>query len=419
MSHASGKGSLLVVFLAVFIDLLGFGMVLPLLPIYAQQFAANYGLSGRALGWTIGGLMASFSAMQFFFSPLWGRVSDRFGRRPVILIGLAGSTFFYALFGVATLNQSLEWLFIARIGAGISGATIATAQAYIADTTTRQSRARGMALIGAAFGLGFTFGPLLGAAALVFSPDVGVSPWPGYTASALSAGALLLAVFKLPESLRPESARAGQRLFDPRSWGDALATPSVGALLATSFISVLSFGSFEQTLSLLLNSERGGFGFEYHQVLLFFAFVGLVLSAVQGFLVRRLATRLSEPALANIGAVLSILGFALLAWAATRTSLGMLLVASATEVTGFAFMTPSLAALISRRSDPARQGAILGVAQSISSLARIVGPLVSIPLFYIAATLPYWVALGLMCVALALVGVAARGGHDFAATGET
>ncbi len=155
MVESPRRGSLLVIFLTVFIDLLGFAMVLPLLPLYGEQFHASDA--------TLGLLMASFSAMQFLFAPLWGRLSDRIGRRPVLLLGLAGSIVFYTLFGVATVMESLTGLFLTRIGAGIAGATISTAQAYIADTTSLQNRTKGMALIGAAFGLGFTFGPLLGA----------------------------------------------------------------------------------------------------------------------------------------------------------------------------------------------------------------------------------------------------------------
>src|SRR5205085_1547129 len=147
------RGSLLVIFLTVFIDLLGFGMVLPLLPIYARSFEI------KQEGLVIGLLMASFSAMTFIFAPLWGRLSDRIGRRPVLIVGLAGSVAFYILFGLATVWKSLAWLFVARIGAGIAGATIPAAQAYVADVTSLKNRAKGMALIGAAFGLGFTFGP--------------------------------------------------------------------------------------------------------------------------------------------------------------------------------------------------------------------------------------------------------------------
>ena len=156
------RSALLIIFLTVFIDLLGFGMVLPLLPIYGQHFAEMHGFTEQQTGIVVGLLMSSFSAMQFLFLPIWGRLSDRFGRRPIVILGLAGSTLFYAMFGLATMWRSLAGLFITRIGAGIAGATISTAQAFIADCTGKQERAKGMALIGAAFALGFTVGPVLG-----------------------------------------------------------------------------------------------------------------------------------------------------------------------------------------------------------------------------------------------------------------
>jgi MFS family permease len=159
-ARAPGKGSLLVLFLTVFVDLLGFGMVMPLLAIYADQFALD------ASGWSIGLLMASFSLMQFIFAPVWGMISDRIGRRPILMLGLAGSVVFYGIFAWASWVSSLTWLFVSRIGAGICGATIPTTQAYIADTTTPEKRSHGMALIGMAMGFGFTFGPLLGFLAL-------------------------------------------------------------------------------------------------------------------------------------------------------------------------------------------------------------------------------------------------------------
>jgi MFS family permease len=351
--------------------------------------------------------------MTFIFAPLWGRLSDRIGRRPVLIVGLAGSVGFYILFGVATVFRSMVLLFVARIGAGIAGATIPAAQAYIADVTTLQNRAKGMALIGAAFGLGFTFGPLLGAAALLFSTDVGASPWPGYAAAVLSGIALLLAIVLLPESLRPGSEHAGHALIDLRAWHDAMATLSVPALLATAFASVVSFAAFETTLSLLLNDENLAFRFKFHQVLLYYAFIGLMLSIAQGLLVRRLAPRVGEVRMTMAGGVTTMLGFGLLILATRAGQLWLLMVASAIEVTGFALMTPSLQSLISRRSDPAKQGGILGVSQSTSSLARVVGPLIAVPLFFQSPPLPYWAAIGIMALATAIFVAFARFGRDY------
>ena len=402
---APRRGSLLVIFLTVFIDLLGFGMVLPLLPIYARQFEASHA--------TIGLLMASFSAMQFIFAPLWGRLSDRIGRRPVLMIGLLGSVVFYALFGVATVLKNLTGLFAARIGAGIAGATISTAQAYIADTTTLQNRAKGMALVGAAFGLGFTFGPLLGSLA---SPD-GVGdpgPWPGYVASALSMVALALAWFKLPESLRAGSAPAGRRLFDLPAFVQAMRTPSIGPLLIAMFVCILAFANFESTLSMLINAEgQSPFQYTYREVCYTFAYIGLTLTLAQGVLVRRLAGRVSEGILASVGALTEIVGFALLVAAIHQQGAGLLFAALTVVVVGFALMMPSLNSLISRRSDPAKQGSVLGVAQSVSSLARILGPIMGLNVIARGLDLPYWTAAGLMALGLLLVIIAARGGRDY------
>jgi MFS family permease len=400
-------GSLLVIFLTVFIDLLGFGMVLPLLPVYAKSFSVSQA------GWEIGALMSVFSLMQFLFAPLWGRLSDRIGRRPVLIIGLAGSVVFYALFGLASTWRSLIWLFIARIGAGIAGATIPVAQAYIADTTSLQTRAKGMALIGAAFGLGFTFGPLLAWGALRYGASdeaVATSPWPGYLAALLSGGALLLALVLLPESLPKAMRRSQSWFFGMKALSGALSTPTIAALLVTSFISVVSFGGFETTLSLML---EGNFGFARHQVPLYFAFIGVVLTLAQGFLVRRLSGIVPEMIMAASGALITIVGFLLLTLAVASQSLWQLMLASAIEVTGFAMMTPSLQSLISRRSDPARQGGILGISQGTSAIARIVGPLFAVPLFYAWPPAPYYLAIGLMLCGLACLLIGARGGKDY------
>jgi DHA1 family tetracycline resistance protein-like MFS transporter len=438
MADAPRKGSLLVIFLTVFIDLLGFGIVLPLLPIYGQDFAQQYHLDEGQIGWLIGLLMSSFSAMQFLFLPVWGRLSDRFGRRPIILIGLTGSTVFYAWFGVAARYHSLVGLFVARIGAGIAGGTISTAQAYIADTTTRESRAKGMALIGAAFALGFTLGPLIGAGALFIGRQIAESPWPGFVASLMSATALALAFVKLPESLQPGSATTARRtLFDRSALQAALRVPSVGLLLFTSAIAVFSFANFESTLSVqierlvkdsagqeapLLNwlvATINSSGYEAPEdvaiivVCAAFAYLGIILTLAQGVLVRRLADRLSEGTMAAMGAICAMGGFLWLAASTVQGSFGMLLGAMAVEVVGFAFVNPSLQSLISRRSDPQQQGGILGLAQSATSLARILGPVFGLRLFKQSAAWPYYGAAGLMVLALALIVISVRSGRDF------
>jgi MFS family permease len=357
--------------------------------------------------------------MTFLFAPLWGRPSDRIGRRPTLMFGLAGSVIFYSLFAIASQFASLPLLFVARIGAGIMGATIPVAQAYIADTTSREHRAKGMALIGAAFGMGFTFGPLLGFfAAPTGTGDPG--PGPGYAAAGLSLAALLLAWFKLPESLHRGGKPTEQKLFDTTAWRTALATPSIGALLLTLFVCIFGFANFETTLSPLVfggQDLESRFGFDYQRVMLMYAYIGLTLTLAQGFLVRRMAGRLPESALAAGGAILEAVGFALVLVAVHLSSSAVLFAALTVVVIGFACMQPSLNALISRRSDPATQGSILGVAQSVSSLARIGGPLLAFPLLYRNVSLPYLSAMGLMALGCALVLYAAPRGRDYSAPG--
>ena len=257
MPQTPRRGSLLVIFLTVFIDLLGFGMVLPLLPIYADQFTTD------AAGWQLGALMASFSVMQFVFAPVWGRISDRIGRRPVILIGLAGSVLFYAMFGVATVMKSLPLLFLSRIGAGAAGATVSTAQAYIADSTTLLNRPKGMALVGMAFGMGFTFGPLLG---FLAAPDRNADPGPlpGYVAASISLVAFLLALALLPESKRGDGRAGSWKVLDWKALWQAMAIPSVGLLLIALFVCIFSLAKFETTLSLLIKGEQGAVHAPFH-----------------------------------------------------------------------------------------------------------------------------------------------------------
>ena len=411
------RGSLLVIFLTVFIDLLGFGMVLPLLPIYAEQFTTD------KAGWQLGLLMASFSAMQFFFAPLWGRLSDRIGRRPVLMVGLAGSVIFYSLFGVATMMASLSLLFVSRIGAGIAGATISTAQAYIADSTSLEKRPKGMALIGMAFGLGFTFGPLLGFLA-VPTRDQPPGPAPGFVAAGLSLFALILAVFLLPESRTEESESVGRKIFDFAALRQALSVPSIAFVLVAIFVCLFSFANFETTLSLLIFRHEGGpesspFNFSWKQVCLTYAYIGFTLALVQGGVVRRLAGRVSEGALAVAGALIEVIGFSLVLVAINQKSSSMLMVALAVVVTGFSFMQPNLNSLLSRRSDPRRQGMILGVGQSTSSMARILGSGLGIPLLKLGLTIPYLVAAGLMAIGLVLITVASSGGTDYEADLES
>ncbi len=340
-----------VIFVTIFIDLLGFGIIIPLLPFYAETFGAS--------AFTIGLLSGSFSLMQFLFAPVWGRVSDRFGRRPVLLVGLFGSFVAYTVFGFA---RSLTLLFAARIAAGIAGANIPTAQAYIADTTTSENRARGMGLVGAAFGLGFVFGPAIGGF---------LSHW-GYSAAAFFAAGLSLCNFVAAWFLLPESRPRISPTTDSRSRLDVfrfvLERPFVPTLLAIYFIVIAAFSSFEATFALF--SERR-FLFSASTIGYMFAFVGVILALVQGVLVGRLVRRIGELRLVPIAILLIALGLAAVPLA---RSVGALAAALGLIAVGMGLNSPSLMSLISRLGGPDHQGALLGVSQSLASLARVIGP---------------------------------------------
>jgi MFS transporter, DHA1 family, tetracycline resistance protein len=425
----SGKSALAIVFLVVFIDLLGFGIVIPLLPRYGDRYvkallpsAAEAGSESRAAGAVLGLLMASFSAMQFVFAPIWGRISDRIGRRPILLVGLTGSVLFYLLFGYASdlpetwAALALTLLFVSRIGAGVAGATIATAQAVIADCTTPERRKHGMALIGAAFGIGFTFGPLVGFASLYWFPEHHGAI--GYSAAALSLIALLLGIVLLPETRHFEEAPPLQRRWlDWRAARDVLSQPALAPVVLVFFLATLGFGGFEPTLALLI---KDSLGLDERDSFLIFAYVGFVLVMTQGFLYRRLANRLSEVTFMAMGLLLMALGLVLLGgvtWlashqsAAWQTLLVLMLASMTLAVVGFAFLTPSAQALVSRRSDPAKQGEILGVNQSAASLARILGPIFGLSLYKLTPShlLPYLFGAGLLLIMLPLLPRIGRG----------
>ena len=427
---ATSRAALVTVFLVVFIDLLGFGIVLPLLPRYVKDLLEQAGISLQLHGWVIGALMSVFSLMQFVFAPIWGRVSDRVGRKPILVLGLAGSVLFYTLFGYAlSLGRSdpelaLWLMFASRVGSGVAGATIGTAQAVIADSTSKDRRASGMALIGAAFGIGFTFGPLLAGLSLVVVPER--PEYTGYLAAGLSLLALLVAVGRMPETRwqgrhdlaqgthqghggRPvhhaDSLGPRRNWLDVRGMFDTVRTPTVGLLVLTFFLATFGFAGFEGTLALLARELR----YTETETFWIFAYVGAVLMLTQGFLYRRLVKKYHEVALMRLGVGFMFLGLVGLSAVAMGGDSGlrptMFFLALALGVVGFAFLTPSAQALISKRSDPARQGEVLGVNQSFSALARILGPLAGAVLFEAESThvLPYAGSAVLLAIVMTLL----------------
>lgn len=386
---------LVIIFLTVFIDLVGFGIIIPMLPFYATAYGAS------AL--EVGLLATSFSLMQFLFAPIWGRLSDVIGRRPVILAGLVGSAVSYFAFGMA---DSLAMLFAARIVAGIAGANIPTAQAFIADTTTGENRAKGMGLVGAAFGLGFILGPAIGGF---------LSQW-GYHVPAFFAAALALANFVagwffLPESLPPHrrGARAGSGRLE--AFRRAMAQPALPLVLLVWFLVATAFSAFESMFALFAGAR---FGYGATTIGYLFAWVGVVLAVVQGLLVGRVVSRVGEQRL--VPAAILVIALALAAHAVVP-NVPALLAAMGVLAAGMGFNSPSMLSMVSKLADPAEQGSILGVSQSLGSLARIVGPVWGGFVFdRFGITVPFLTSAALMLVAFALSVVAVRGvGADRAA----
>ena len=356
------RSSLLVLFLTVFIDLIGFGMVIPFLPFYAREYGAS--------GVMVGAVVGIYSIMQFFFAPIWGRLSDRIGRRPVILISLTASCLGYLLFGIA---HSLVLLFASRIIAGAGGANIGTAQAYIADTTTPENRAKGMGLIGAAFGLGFILGPPLSGILSQVGVHHGLhgNLLPGLAASGLSLVALTIALFVLGESKSPDTAiRSGiPPQFDRRVWSEMAHQTMLAAIMGALFLTLLSVAGMETSVTL---HARDRFHFTQLDMAYFFLFMGVIVAGIQGGLIGRLARALGERTLVSIGAASFTVGLGMVPFV---YSVPMLYVVAFFIAIGQGLCYPSLTSLVTKASKSNEHGSMLGLATGVGSLARFIGPI--------------------------------------------
>jgi len=378
-----------ILFITVFIHLLGFGIIIPLLPYYAETYGA------RAL--VVGLLTTSFSFCQFLFAPIWGRLSDRIGRRPVLIGSLVVTGASYLLYAAAT---SLTLLFASRMLAGVAGAVLSTAQAYVADTTTPENRTKGMGLIGAAFGMGFIFGPALGGI---------LSRWgfaaPAYASAALALGAAVFAFFRLGESLPPEvRAEAAARRRSRTGMREALARPVVGTVLGLFFVATLCFAGMEAILALY--SQRY-FGWGPHQIGYLFAYVGVIAALMQAGIVGALVRRFGERALVRAG--LTLMGAAFVG-AGLAPPLALFLVAMGFVAVASGMLTPSLSGLISLATPPGEQGGVLGIYQSLGSLARAVGPFLGGLVFDVVSPgAPLWMA-GIVLWLAALAAARLPGG---------
>ena len=402
------NAALITVFLAVLIDLMGFGIVLPLLPFYASEFNAS--------AVTIGLLYSIYSFAQLVFSPFWGGLSDRIGRRPVMLISTLGACVAYTMFGLA---HSLAILFLSRLIAGIMGGNISTAQAYVADVTTPEDRAKGMGLIGAAFGIGFLFGPAI--ASLLIHPafmnflhiaDHNRFAVPGFFAALMSLISFLLVLFKLPETVNTAQAANGGKIqkmsiFTKKFWlfvfeDKGSKAPHFFPILIGCML-LSSFGQSSLYSSFPLFCESN-FGISAEKVGLMFAFMGLIGVLVQGGLIRVLLRKFSEEQLFLTGTILMTAGFLLIPAAHAKNMLFLFMTLMAF---GWSLIIPTLSSLISKESDPAQVGATMGISQGMASLGRVIGPTWGGLLYGMAHRLPF-AATGLVLSLMIWVGIKLR-----------
>lgn len=392
------KSALGTVFLVVVIDLMGFGLVLPLLSFYAREFQAS--------AMTVGLLYSVYSLMQLVFSPIWGSLSDRVGRRPIMLLSTFGAVLAYLLFGFA---ESLGLLFFSRIVAGVMGGNISTAQAYIADVTSPEERARGMGLIGAAFGIGFVVGPVTATllisdsfhAAVESAGLAAAAEWmrahryalPGFFAAFLSFCSFLMVWFRLEESvdLSREHPATGRRasVFSPDFWKQ-MSLQKEGRKggffipLVIGFF-LLTFGESSLYSSFPLFAE-GELSLSAGDVGLQFFYIGIIAVVVQGFLIRPLTRIFREEHIFLAGNVLMMAGLGLIPLASSMGQLGFFFSLMAL---GKSLNTPTITSLISQQADTEQTGAVMGTAQGLSGLGRMIGPAWGGVLFSFHAALPF------------------------------
>lgn len=390
MSDRRQASGLLPIFVVVVVDLVGFGLYIPLLPFYAESF--------DAAPWLVGLAMATYSFTQFLSAPFWGNASDRHGRKPVLAIGMAGSVVSYLWLGFA---DGLTELFLARALNGLMAGNIAAAFAYVADVTTRETRARGMGVVGAAFGLGFIAGPAVGGILAGSDPANADFLRPALAAAGLSGIALLLTLFWLQESRTREireMAASDRKTSRLRQLSLGLSTPGLSGLLILILMATFVFAGLESTFAMW---SRRQFGWGPEQNGYLFAGIGVMSAAIQGGLVGRLTTRFGEKNLIVLGAVCLALGLGMLPFA---DGLGMLIVAMAIAAFGFSIMSPTLNALVSLQVSDDQQGGALGLTRSAATLARILGPAFAGAMFSVAGMhAPYFFGAAIM---LAVTGIA-------------
>ena len=399
MSKKSTKRPMLIAFFTIFLDLLGFGIVIPVNSFYIESLGAG--------PVAIAMLSASYSLMQFIFSPFWGRLSDKWGRRPIMLTSICFSGLGHLLFG---LSGTMTVVVMARLLAGFGTANLGTAQAIISDTTTHENRAKGMGLIGAAFGLGFLFGPAIGGFAGQYSPQA-----PALVAAGLAVVNFLLAYFMLPEtkSFQENETSKGShhrtKIFSVSDFRQATKLINVPSLLKISLINTAAFAMFEVVVSLLMErsylpiASRGTQGHIAEAAKLtawFLVCVGITAVIIQGGLIGRLNKFFGEVKLIRTGLLIMGISVFLMPIVSGNYSYDMMLLLAVTLACGSGILNPSQSSLLSKSVPIDQQGSIFGLNQSMSALGRVIGPAVSGYLFEINLGLPFYASGFLSIIAL-------------------
>ncbi len=376
MTKNLGNSKLFAILFTVFVDLIGFGIIIPLLPFFAKSLGAD--------PTTLGMLVAVFSLMQFLFAPILGRLSDRFGRRPVLLVSLIVGVLGHLMFA---LSNTIMLLFVSRILAGMAGANLSVAQAYIADTTAAKDRARGMGLVGASFGVGFIIGPVIGG---VFS-QYGLSV-PGFVAAIISLFNFLIAFAMLPESLTPEHRLARSKLTPTeKGFLSSLKNPSISGLIITFFVVNFAFSNIPVIFP-LLGIER--FNLEAKDMSIVFIYIGIVQVVIQAGLIGKLVRRFGEERLLMAGILIMATSIFLTSFV---NQFLFLIIVSGFTAAGVGLIIPSVPSLVSKKTPESEHGSVLGVVQSAASLGRVLGPLMGGLIYqYGGIQMPFFAASGLM-----------------------